>query len=115
MTRERSGGDAGDSPRERKVPPFLTTSPRESKRKRDNCRLLNPSDPPLRTAKLGEQAKRKNHTEDGAPADVEDLVACLVDVHGQPVDQDDQPEVDRQRSKRDTESRRLQQSRATYA
>ena len=115
MQREQDGRGDGDSARERQVPAFLTSKARESKRRRDNCRLLNPGDPPLRAAKLAEQAKRKDHTEDRAPAHVEDLVAGLVNVTGKPVDEVDEPEVDRQRSEGDNKSHPPQPGRATYA
>ena len=77
---------AGDPVRERQVPPLPTRGAGQRERRCDNRHLLNPGDPPLGTAKLGEQAQWKNHTEERAPAHVEDLIARLVDVPREPVD-----------------------------
>ena len=107
MQREQHGRGYADTARERQIPPGSTGNTRDGKRRCDKRRLLNSGDPPLRSAKLTEQAERKNHAEDRAPTDVEDLVAGLVDVAGEPVDEVDQPEVDGQRSEGDDERHHL--------
>src|SRR4051812_47159180 len=106
---------AGDSGCEREIPPLATGSTRERKRRRDYRRLLNPRDPPLGTAELGEQPEGENEPEYRSPAHVEDLITLLVDVSGEAVDQVDQPEVDRQRSNGDDQAHRLQPSVARNA
>src|SRR3954468_3278017 len=98
MERDEHGRGDGDAARERYIPSSLTGSTSERKCERDDRRLLNARDPPLRRAQLREQAERKDQAEHSAPAHVEDLVARLIDVAGEAVDQIDQPEVDRQRS-----------------
>jgi hypothetical protein len=79
-----------DSRCERHIPPFLTRNGGDGERQGDHRCLLDPGDPPLRTAKLREQTQRKNHAEDQAPSRVQDLVARLVDVAGVTIDQVDQ-------------------------
>ena len=68
MQREQRHARNGDSGRERQVPPLSTSSAGDGKRECDNRCLLNPRDPPLRTAKLCEQTQRQNHAEDQRPS-----------------------------------------------
>src|SRR4051794_36342160 len=113
MQHEQQRASARESGREQQVPPSLTNSTRKSEREGDQQRLLNPGDPPLWTAQLREQTQRNNQTEHRAPAHIEHLIALLINISCETVDQVDQPEVDRQRSQGDKQSQSLQPSRAT--
>ena len=101
MQREQDRTGAGGSAREHQVPPLLAGSTRNGKGERDNRRLLNPANPPLWTTKLREQTQRENQAEYCTPAHVQDLIARLVDVAREPIDEIEQTEIDRQRSNGD--------------
>jgi hypothetical protein len=101
MQRDQESERDGDSAREDQIPPRLAGSTGQRKRNRDKRGLLDSGDPPFRTTKLAEQTQWEDHTEHRTPAHVEDLVAGLIDVAREPVDQVNQPEVDCQRGERD--------------
>ena len=111
MQREQYRRNTGDSRREHQIPPTLAGSTRKSERHCDDRGLLNPGDSPLGKAKLREQTQRKNQAEHRTPTQVEDLIALLIDVPREPIDQVDQSEVDRQRRQRRNQGHRLQPAR----